>query len=240
MNKKKASIPRYKIIEQDLLDKMNAQYYKTGEAILTEEKLAQEYQVSRVTVRKATDALVMKGLLKRIAGSGTYVQESPAYQKFPRQIGFTKEISKLGMVARTKVTHFAIIQSDTYIASLLKIAACDRIYHIERSRYGNDLLLQYEITYMPVKLFPDISIAYLEDSKYDYIENIRNIKISYCHHQNFPILPTKELAEQFCIDSETPIMKIINTTYATDNIIIDYTVQYLNSPNYQLNYIRMR
>ena len=93
---------------------------------------------------------------------------------------------------------------------------------------------------MPVKYFPDLSISYLETSKYDYIENVRNIKINYCHHQDFPILPTPTMAEAFHIDTNTPIMKIINTTYSTDNEIIDYTIQYLNSPNYQLNYIRTR
>lgn len=238
--KKEAAVPRYKLIEKDILDKMNSQYYKTGSAIPTEKELAEEYQVSRVTVRKATDSLVLKGLLKRVAGSGTYVQESPAHQKFPRQIGFSKEMEKLGMVSKTEVNSFSIIPADNYIAKLLKINENDMIYYIERSRYGDDLLLQFEISYMPVKYFPDLSISYLETSKYDYIENIRNMKIDCCHHQDFPILPTQEMAKSFHIDVNVPIMKIINTTYSTDGKIIDYTIQYLNSPNYQLNYIRTR
>lgn len=240
MKKKEAVVPRYKVIESDILDKMNAQYYKTGEAIPTEKELAALYQVSRVTVRKATDSLVMKGLLKRIPGSGTYVEESPAHQKFPRQIGFSKEMEKLGMKARTEVNSFSVVEADSYIASLLHLKENDMIYYIERSRYGDELLLQFEISYMPVKYFPDLSISYLEDSKYDYIENTRHMKIDYCHHQNFPILPTKEMAAEFQIDGETPIMKIINTTYSIDNLVIDYTIQYMNSPHYQLNYIRTR
>lgn len=240
MNKKGTGISRYKVIEKDILDKINTQYYKTGEAIPTEYKLAKAYQVSRVTVRKATDLLVIKGFVKRIAGSGTFVKEFPAHQKFPQQIGFTKELTKLGIVAKTKVNSFSIVTADHYLASLLNISENDKIYHIERSRYGDDVLLQYEISYLPITYFPDLSIAYLENSKYDYIENVRHIKIDYCYYQNFPILPTKEMAFDFCISSETPIMKIINTTYSTDNVIIDYTIQYLNSPNYQLSYVRIR
>lgn len=237
---KEQSIPKYKDIEQDILDKMNAQYYKVGEAIPTEQRLSQIYKVSRVTIRKATDSLVTKGLLKRIAGSGTYVQESPAHQKFPRQIGFTKEMEKLGMRATTRIDAFSIIKPDSYIATLLHIQEDDMVYYIERSRYGNELLLQFETSYMPIRYFPDLSIAHLQDSKYDYIENIRGLKIDYCHHQDFPILPSKDLAAQFHIDVTTPIMKIINTTYVENGTIIDYTIQYLNSPHYQLNYIRKR
>ncbi|MBQ7178917.1 MAG: substrate-binding domain-containing protein [Victivallales bacterium] len=46
---------------------------RTGEAIRTEVQLANNYNISRNSVRKAIDALVAQGLLKRIQGSGTYV-----------------------------------------------------------------------------------------------------------------------------------------------------------------------
>lgn len=237
---KKNTLPKYKEIENDILEKMNAHYYKTGEAIPTEQQLSKEYNVSRVTIRKACDALVMRGLLKRITGSGTYVESLPAHQKETRQIGFTKEMEKLGMKARTEVTTFSTIQADSHIASFLGIKENDLIYYIERNRYGDDLLLQFEISYMPVAYFPDLSISQLLISKYDYIENIRGIKIDYCHHQNFPILPPDALAQEFHIDDSTPIVKIINTTHDVDGRVIDYTIQYLNSPHYQLNYIRKR
>lgn len=237
---KKNNLPKYKEIENDILEKMNAQYYKTGEAIPTEQQLAESYGVSRVTIRKATDALVMRGLLKRITGSGTYVEGLPAHQKETRQIGFTKEMESLHMNARTEVTTFSTIQADSHIASFLGIQEDDLIYYIERNRYGDDLLLQFEISYMPVALFPDLSISHLRVSKYDYVENVRGIKIDYCHHQTFPILPPEALAKEFQIDCTTPIIKIINMTHDVSGRVIDYTIQYINSPHYQLNYIRKR
>jgi DNA-binding GntR family transcriptional regulator len=92
---KDSNIPRYKVIEKDILDKINSQYYKIKETIPTEKELADEYHVSRVTVRKATDSLVMKGLLKRVAGSGTYVQDSPAHQSFLAKLGSQKKWKSL-------------------------------------------------------------------------------------------------------------------------------------------------
>ena len=109
---KDSNIPRYKVIEKDILDKINSQYYKIKETIPTEKELADEYHVSRVTVRKATDSLVMKGLLKRVAGSGTYVQDSPAHQKFPRQIGFTKEMVYTTLLIQTTIRTKMVILSN--------------------------------------------------------------------------------------------------------------------------------
>lgn len=61
-------IAQYKQIENDLLQKINLGYYKKDDLIPTELELSNTYHVSRVTVRKATDNLVAKGLLTRVAG----------------------------------------------------------------------------------------------------------------------------------------------------------------------------
>ena len=64
-------IAQYKQIENDLLEKINLGYYQKDDMIPTELELSNTYHVSRVTVRRATDNLVARGLLSRIAGVGT-------------------------------------------------------------------------------------------------------------------------------------------------------------------------
>lgn len=51
---------------------------KPGERFMTEEELAARFSLSRQTIRRATGVLVNEGLLKRVHGSGTYVQEPGA------------------------------------------------------------------------------------------------------------------------------------------------------------------
>ena len=65
----KKRIAQYKQIEHDLLEKINLGYYKKNDLIPTELELSNTYQVSRVTVRKATDNLVAQGLLSRWCGN---------------------------------------------------------------------------------------------------------------------------------------------------------------------------
>ena len=81
---------QYKQIENDLLQKINLGYYKKDDLIPTELELSNTYHVSRVTVRKATDNLVAKGLLTRVAGVGTFVCH-PAVTLNPSSIqGFSE------------------------------------------------------------------------------------------------------------------------------------------------------
>ena len=236
----KTKVPLYKIIENDLLDKINSGYYKIDELIPTEMELSKKYNASRVTIRKATDSLVSKDLLSRTAGLGTFVKHSIASQKTTSQRSFSEDMKSLGMTCKSIVNTFTLKEADAQIASILGINEKDMVYYIERSRYGNDDILMFEITHMAIKKFPDLSIQYLEMSKFHYIEKIKGLKIDFSFHNTVPILPSERIAEMFKIDNSTPIIKVNNTTFLENGDIMDFTEQYMNSPKYQLNYIRKR
>ncbi len=240
MKNKSSKIAQYKKIEQDILGRITSRYYKKGDMIPTEQELTTAYNVSRVTVRRATDNLVAQGMLYRVPGVGTFVGNRTPVQKIATLKSFTEEMAELGLIASTKVNTFMIKEADTTIAGILEIKERDMIYYIERLRYANDELYVFEKTYMPVKSNPDLSIQILEGSKYDYIEKKRGVEIDYSYHHTSPMLPTKELSTLFQIDETTPILKIHNTTYLEDGSIMDFTELFINSPKYQINYIRRR
>lgn len=229
---------QYKQIERDLLEQINLGYYKKGDLIPTELELSGTYQVSRVTVRKATDNLVARGILSRVAGVGTFVCHSAVTQNPPPIQGFTDLMKEQGLAPSTKVDTFTLQKAPSNIASILGIEKEEPIYYIHRQRFGDGQLLQLETTYMSVRLYPDISIQILESSKYHYFEQEKGIKIAYSYHTVTPIHPTKQVAELFGITQDTPIIKAGNVTYLENGQIMDYTELILNSPKYQLTYIK--
>ncbi|WP_373898392.1 GntR family transcriptional regulator [Haloimpatiens sp. FM7315] len=233
-------IAQYKQIQNDILDKISTGYYKKDDSIPTELELSKTYNVSRVTVRRATDNLVAKGILTRTPGVGTFVSRNPATQKIAKLKSFTQEMIELGIKPSTKVCTFSIKKADDKIARKLNLESDSMIYFIERIRYGNNEPLAFEKTYMSVESNPELSIKILEESKYNYIEKVKKLKIGYSYHQTSPILPPDKIAKLFNIDKQTPIIKIGNTTYFEDGTILDYTELYFNSPKYQLNYIKSR
>lgn len=54
--------------------------WEDGEILPGERKLAELYEVSYMTMRQAVNRLVQRKLLRRIHGSGTFVQKPPTYQ----------------------------------------------------------------------------------------------------------------------------------------------------------------
>lgn len=234
----KKRIAQYKQIEHDLLEKINLGYYKKDDLIPTELELSNTYQVSRVTVRKATDNLVAQGLLSRVAGVGTFVCH-PSVTLNPSSIqGFSDAMKDNGLSVHTEVPTFMIQKAPANIASILEIEKDEPMYFIERIRYANDEIFQFETTYMSARLYPDISIQVLQESKYRFFEETKGLKIAYSHHTVTPLLPTPQIAQMFCITPNTPILRVANVTHLSNGQIMDYTELTLNSPKYQLTYIK--
>lgn len=64
------------------------------------------------------------------------------------------------------------------IASHVRIQVDERIYLSRRVRYVEGKPLMLEDSFMPVKLFRNLSLAHLEGSKFDYIEKECGITIA--------------------------------------------------------------
>src|SRR3954454_4112192 len=68
-------VPLYHQLEQDLLERITAGEFAPGDALPTEEGICEQYGVSRITVRRALDALIGQGLIIRRRGVGSFVAE---------------------------------------------------------------------------------------------------------------------------------------------------------------------
>ena len=58
-------------------DKISLGYYKTGDKLPTEKELTKEYNVSRMTLRQALNYFETKGIIKKVKGSGSYIEKIP-------------------------------------------------------------------------------------------------------------------------------------------------------------------
>ena len=67
------SAPRYQQIKKYLCDAIKSGEYSVGYKIPTENQLASQFSVSRMTVNKAIRDLVQANMLVRYAGVGTFV-----------------------------------------------------------------------------------------------------------------------------------------------------------------------
>ncbi len=239
MNNQK-KIAKYKMIENDILGKINSGFYSKEQLIPTEQELAKEYDVSRVTVRQATNNLVAKGYLIRNQGSGTFVAEPSHINRTTNIKSFTDEMSGLNKKVSSDILTFKIVPATEFVSNKLNINGGSSVYYIERLRKADDEPMMLEMTYMSVADYPDLSYEKLQQSRYNYIEQTRKVSLDYSHQVVVPIMPSEEIIHHFQCDPEQPILKVLNSTYLANGEIADYSVLILNSSKYQYQSIKLK
>ena len=234
------SKPLYRQIAEAFEQKIRSGELDVDDVLPTEQSLQDMYNVSRVTVRKAIEQLEKQGLVQRIKGSGTYVKYNPAkYDSFQLK-GFDENITAQGRTAGTKVIHFQLEPAPSAIAEHLKIEAGTMIFSIIRIRTIDDEPEILEQSYMPLSLFPDLSVEVMQTSKYHYIEKQKGYQISHSRQDLKPVLATDVIAKHLNIKTNHPVIRQRSTSELINGEIFEYSVQYLRGFQYRFEYIARR
>lgn len=144
------------MISEYVEDQINKKAWPPGYIIPNETLLAQQFHVSRPTVRAALTKLEAQGLVRRIKGKGTIVQ--PQFRLEESTIilqSFAKEMKKKGEPVVTKVLAFGLYPAPASVAEKLHIAAGDQVIRLLRLRYIEGKFetgpLVYSESYTPVR-----------------------------------------------------------------------------------------
>jgi predicted amidohydrolase YtcJ len=73
--------PLFEQIKEDIKSKIQRGIYSPGAKIPTEVELIAEYDVSRITIRRAVEELCKEGYLEKNQGRGTYVKNKKIFRK---------------------------------------------------------------------------------------------------------------------------------------------------------------
>lgn len=82
--------PVYIQIHNQIKKDIEAGKWKIGEKIPSERELAENFSVSRMTLRQAIQTLVDEGILERKIGSGTFVARKKVQEKMSGITSFTE------------------------------------------------------------------------------------------------------------------------------------------------------
>lgn len=158
------ALPLYLQLQRVLRSAIQGRVLQHDAAIPAERDLAEEYAVSRITVRKALSGLVDEGLLSRHRGAGTFVT-SRVEKSFSRLSSFSED-----MVSRGRRPHSVWINRSLGAvtpeeALSLGLSPGAAVYRFHRIRYADDAPMALEYATIPAYCLP--SIEAVGDSLYE-------------------------------------------------------------------------
>lgn len=134
-----------------LREDISNRVYSPGQNLPGEIKLAYAFEVSRVTVRRALDALCADGLVERRAGSGNVICNTPAADA-PVAMDFNTlmpQVAEMGRNTTAKLLSFNYDTAPDYVAKAMGLADNDLVQIATRVRSTEGQPFSHLTTYVP-------------------------------------------------------------------------------------------
>lgn len=135
--------PLYQRLQNGLRAAIASGQLKPASALPAERDLANDFAVSRITVRKALDGLVGEGLLTRRQGAGTFVA-GRVEKQFAKLTSFSEDMAARGRVVRSEWLNKAEGTVTPDESLTLGLSPGTPVYRFARIRFADDLAMALE------------------------------------------------------------------------------------------------
>jgi len=149
---KDKAIPLYYQIETILRRKILSGELPPLTPIPTEDALAQEFDVSRITIRQALGLLEKDGLVIRQRGKGTFVSEGAKAYESAKLTGSMEDLILMGVQTSTKVLDFSWGEAPQTVKERLALEEELQVLRIEKIRLVDSKPFSYVINYLPKRI----------------------------------------------------------------------------------------
>lgn len=159
------STPLYVQLKNIIRSKISSEEWLPNTMIPSENELSSIYGISRMTARNVITQLVAEGLLYRIPGKGTFVNEAKIEITGLSYTGLRSQLESQGQKVETKLLSIERVKCDEYVARKLNIAPNDEIYKIKRMRTANGIPVSYHKSFVPCALCKNLEAYDLENDQ---------------------------------------------------------------------------
>ncbi|GAA4770948.1 GntR family transcriptional regulator [Stakelama sediminis] len=218
--------PLYMQLQRVLRSAIERQVLAPDEALPPERDLAEAYNISRVTVRKALDGLVDARLLMRRRGAGTFVA-SRVEKNFATISSFTED-----MLSRGRQPHSEwLARSEGTVtpeeAMALGLGPGSPVYRFTRIRYADGQSMALEYATVPAQALASLNAV--DESLYDALGDARPMRVL----QRFrATLFTPEQTDLLGIPAGMPGLEIERRGFAADGRTVEFTKSYYRGDAY--------
>lgn len=148
----KFKMPRYEQVRWHIQSLLTAKQWDKDTPLPTEQELANEYNVSVGTVRKAVEKLVEDGVLLKQQGRGTFLKQPDFEASLSRFFKFRDKdasyVTPIGVVKEVKV-----VTADDAINAKLELRKNQALIYLERVRIVDDKVILSEKVWLPKTMF---------------------------------------------------------------------------------------
>jgi GntR family transcriptional regulator len=199
-------------------------------ALPGERELAETFQVSRVTVRKALRALTAEGLLSKRQGAGSFVNRSPhVEQRLSALTSFTEDMASRGLRSASSWLGRVVASATPEEALALGLRPGEEVARLHRLRLADQIPVAIESSVVPARYLPDpLAVG---ESLYQHLR-----ALGFPPHRALQRLSavrlTPELATQLQVPDGAPALYIERRTFLENGQPLEFVRSHYRGNSY--------
>ena len=228
-------VPLYHQLAQDLMERINAREFQPGDALPTEERICDQYGVSRITVRRALQSLIAHGMIVRRRGVGSFVAERAQGVRSVRLSGSLDEFLATAGMLDQEVRCLETVEPPAEAREALELAEGEQAVRLELVSSLSAGPVIYLNIYFPLSVGGVLSVADIVPGHpvVRIIERKLNLHVVRAQQLIEPDLAGEPTATCLGISPDAPVLRIRRTYYAAGDRPIEVAILRYHPQRYQ-------
>ncbi|WP_420339249.1 MAG: GntR family transcriptional regulator [Labrenzia sp.] len=207
-----------------LRDQISDGRFQDGQTLPGEQKLSEVFGVSRVTVRRALDALAASGLIIRRAGSGTTVSTAGQLDK-PVAMNLATlmpQLVEMGQSTTARLLSFSYDAAPDFVASALGLPGDEQVQIATRVRSTNQTPFSHLTTYVPAEIARNYSENDLATTPLFKLLERGGVQIKDAHQSVSATLAGPEVADALEVAVGSALLSLRRVVKDVDGNGVEY------------------
>ena len=166
---RRAAIPLYHQLKSFITEQIESGEWSPGRKLPTELQFANEFSVSRTTVRQAMQLLQNEGLVERAQGRGTFVGRPKIAQNLALMTTIEPWRTHPDGATELKILYLETVRAPAAVASRLNLLPGDKVFELKRTVVVDNEPLVVLTCWLPESRFPTF------DSYFSPERSVRNV-----------------------------------------------------------------
>lgn len=214
-------VPAYIRIHDAIKKEIDGGIWEIGQRLPSERDLADDYEVSRMTLRQAITLLVEEGILERRVGSGTYVASHRVQEKMRGTTSFTEIVRSQGKSPSSQVVSYQRKPANETEIQQLQLKPSDYVVRMERVRYADNVPLVFEVASIPEKLIREFK---REDITEHFFQTLTDngYEIGKSQQTIYAKNASERVANYLKVPKNHAVLALTQVSYFTDGRPFEY------------------
>ena len=223
---------RFEQIKWSILQQIEQGKLTPGDKVASENSLAEQFGVSRMTARRALSELVDQGFLIRSQGLGTFVSDTRPMSSILTIRSIHAEIKERGHEHSSQIIALNCIAATPQMSMWMDVLAGSELYRSQIIHYDNKRAIQFEDRLVNPVYAPDyLQQDFAQRTPSEYLNVVA--PLTEADHIVEACLPSTDIAQKLDIDEQQAVLKINRRTYSRAGVV-SYALLYHPGNRYRL------